>query len=276
VSARRREAPSPAAIGATLLLLVLVVADWVPLVTGGAWPRARLIGDGAKLAFVLVVTLSVWGRRGRAADPADWRRLAVAFGVIAVGDVLFLLRLHVAGIGVFALAQVALLWRHGAAVAARLRTDGWRRHGRAVAAAAGGALLLIALGAAALAALAPGARAPGAGGAVGGARVGAGAAYALVLAASLAAAWLAPRAGALPGARAVQAAVGMTLFFVCDLTVAAGQLLADPGARAVARAATFLAYAPALWLLALSGRGSWHEASGRLCSQGTPRGEETT
>jgi hypothetical protein len=56
--------------------------------------------------------------------------------------------------------------------------------------------------------------------------------------------------------------------------MAGGQLLPDPGWRSVARACTFIAYSPALWLLAVSGRGAWHGTSARVCFSRTPRGEE--
>ena len=247
--------PRATGAAAALVLAGILITDFVPLVVGGGpWPWTRAVGDAAKLAFVLLVALRVWRGRAAAVTDGDWRRLAVAFGVIVLGDLLLLLRLHVAGVVIFALAQVALLVRHGAGLPARLRADGWRRHGRALAAVVGGAVLLTALSAVALGALAPAALAPGASAPGGGLRLAVGAAYALILAASLAAAWLVPVAGVLPGGRAVQAAAGMTLFFLCDLTVAGGQILPDPALRAVARASTFVAYAPALWLLASSGR----------------------
>jgi hypothetical protein len=77
--------------------------------------------------------------------------------------------------------------------------------------------------------------------------------YALLLGGSLWVAWLAPAVAALPPLRAWQAATAMALFFCCDVTVGLGQLSGTAHAE-IMRRLTWVFYAPALWLLAASGR----------------------
>jgi len=198
---------------------------------------------GAKLAFVVILAVSVWLGSSRAASREDWRRLCVAFALVLVGDTLFFLRLPPAAIPAFMAAQVAFTWRNGRGLVDFVRAGRWRERRRRVALTAAGSLAAPGLAAAVLLASAP--RAPSV------ALLALAAAYALFLAASLCVAWLSPLVGALP--RAGQVAAAMTIFFCCDLTVGLGGLLAAPEAL-VARSLTWVFYVPALGLLAASGR----------------------
>lgn len=245
MNARRGVLGSAIWAAAASCAAAFVVLDALALARGDAALSAA--SDAAKLACVALLALGVWTGGDGAGSPEDARRLSIAFAVAVAADLAFYLRWRPLGIAGFVAAQLLLAWRHGRGLEPFLREGTWRRH-RAWLALTGLATVALFAGAGAL--LAPLAVRRGSR-----ELLALGAIYAAALAASVGVAWLSPLLGALTRRRGAQAAAGMTLFFACDVTVALGALAADRPAL-VARALTWIFYAPALALLALSGRAS--------------------
>lgn len=231
-------------LGAAACSAAFVALDGWTLLRGDRALSAT--SDALKLAVVGLLALRVWTGWAGAGSREDARRLSIAFALALAGDLAFFLRWRPAGIAGFVGAQLVLAWRHGRGLPVFLREGAWRRRRRWIGLAGLGTAALF-LGAGAL-------LGPAAARRLAPELLELGAVYAAALAASVGLAWLSPALGALAPRRGAQAAAGMTLFFACDVTVALGALAGDRPAL-IARALTWVFYAPALALLALSGRG---------------------
>jgi hypothetical protein len=229
--------------GAAACAAAFVVLEALDLLHGDRSFRAS--SDALKLACVALLALGVWLGRVGAGRREDARRVSIVFSFAVAGDVAFFFGRYATGIALFLGVQLLLAWRNGQGLPGFVLGGAWRDHRGRLALTALGAAALLGGAGAILAPLAPPRMAPG--------LLVLAATYAAALALSVGVAWLSPALGFLAPRRGAQAALGMTLFFACDVTVALGVLLPGPAAQ-VARALTWLFYASALALLALSGR----------------------
>lgn len=240
--------------GVVFLAGAFVLLDWGRLFPLPDFRRPEVgnVRAGLKLGAVYLIAALTW-QAGRAVwRRPDHRWLGWAFGAILLADTCLTSRQWLTGlvsdsvslalfagaVGLFGVAQGLLLARH---------LTGWhpaRLHPHRV----GLALLALAL--------------------LGGITwfgahyvwplAGLGAvrwllsAYLFLLGASVWAAWAARYLGHLPPANARFAALGLTAFLACDLTVVAGISLSGTTALVVG-SLTWLFYTPALYLLMLSG-----------------------
>lgn len=230
-----------------LLFLAFTALDWCRFAAGLGEETLWMVGKVLKLSFTTVCALTVFLGRRAALDGRDWKRLAVAFAIILLGDAAFFAGWSIPAVGIFTLAQIAMAVRNASGLPAFIRSGGLvRSRGRAIGAAAA----ILALDGLAIATAFRGFLTE-----AGPAMVAVGVIYALFLSASVWIAWMAPASGRFPAGSAALIAAAMTLFYLCDVTVGVGGVHEGTAAGVVARNLTWLFYGPALAMLVSSGRG---------------------
>jgi hypothetical protein len=191
----------------------------------------------AKFSVTFLSALLTWTAGGYAFNSPDATRLGTAYFFIVLGDVIFFFNVHsIWGVGSFALAHLLLIRRNAYGLSA-WPAQGWMW--ALLAAILGGSLLLMFLAFypklkrdRSYFALLTG--------------------YALVIGGSLWAALVALTTGFFPHSNAMLIAVGVTLFFLSDVCVGFYRSLPRGYQQVFATYLTWVFYAPALVLTALS------------------------
>lgn len=212
-------------------------ALWVDL---GQWGRGVANGPGSEwLRFVrtlaaVIPIVGLW--RGRTTPDARW--LTAAMALVVVADAFLILRRDLlTGIGWFAVVQAVLVGRHGRGVPLR-RWGASDARGMIAA----GCVFVALVNAWLWPSLASrGLALPVLG-------------YSVLVVTTVVVAWGARHGGPLGAGAARDAAVGMVLFALCDVTVGVGAAFGHTSAGALVRSVTGLLYTPALLLLVRSGR----------------------
>jgi hypothetical protein len=190
-----------------------------------------------KLMVTLLSAVLIWTAGNDAFDPSDLRRLAIAYAFIVLGDVIFFVNVHSRwGVLSFALAHFLLIRRNAFGISG-LPAEGtmWVL----LAAILGGSLLIVFLAFhpklkdnRPYFALLTG--------------------YAIVIGASFWAALIAFKVGFFPPANLILIAVGVGCFFLSDVCVGFYRSLPKNRTMVFATYLTWIFYAPALVLTALS------------------------
>lgn len=208
-------------------------------------PIPVIPGDPSRLlkrAVSLLALLLVWTAGPDAWERTDSRRMRALFLLIFAGDLLLLFNLNRAGIALFVLVQILMILRNSRGLAdywisGSLRQD--RLWLTASGAAAAGLWGLLAFGL-----FGPLTR--------GRELFVFIQIYIPCITLSLWVSWLTLKIGHFPRTGALLIGAGMTCFFLCDITVGLRMSLTGESARSAATALTWVFYAPALTLLALS------------------------
>jgi hypothetical protein len=196
----------------------------------------------AKFPVTFLSALLIWTAGEHAFNAADATRLGTAYFFIVLGDVIFFFNVHsVWGVCSFALAHILLIRRNAFGLIA-LPAQGWMWV--LLAAILGGSLLLMFLvfypklkHDRSYFAFLTG--------------------YALIIGGSLWAAFVALTTDFFPHGNAILIAVGVALFFLSDVCVGFYRSLPRGYSQVLATYLTWVFYAPALVLTALSGYNFW-------------------
>ena len=232
------------------LAAVYVVLDWARLCSPAGQLALSPISNALKLATSFLATGIAWSIGKDELEPGDARQFRLCFALSFIADVCFVVGVAPAGILLFAGFQVLLSRRSLRGARAAWRT---RRLPRGRLAMLGTGVLAVT--ATYLTLLVPHIEDP--------VLVIAIPIYAMLLCGSVISAWTATWIGRLPAANALLAAIGMTLFYCCDLTVGVNLVL-DPTLRPQiwSTSLTWMFYAPALVCIALSGYRAEHPVQG--------------
>lgn len=223
-----------------VLALGFLTLDWSRLLLRPADLSASAVSTWLKVGLVFLATTLAWRSSGHGLDAGDEKRFRVIFSIILCADVLFAVGLPPVGILLFAAAHVLLVRRN---------LDGLGAARDKLRAAAP---LLAAIGALAAAVIVVTVhwiyRMQG----VTPLLVVIGV-YVAMLWGSVTAAWAARFIGRYPPGNTLKMALGMTLFELCDVNVAANLALpVGDLTRVVTESLTWMFYGPALCLIALS------------------------
>ena len=109
------------------LFLVFTALDWYRLVAGLGEETLWLSGKALKLSFTTTCSLTVFLGRRAALDERDWKRLTVAFAIILLGDAAFFAGWSIPAVGIFTLAQIAMVARNASGLPGFFRSGGLRR-----------------------------------------------------------------------------------------------------------------------------------------------------
>ena len=232
----------------TALLILGIILLLFGLFSGHDWTlfflRRANLGNPeeysryAKFSVTFLSALLIWTAGASAFEPADAERLGIAYAFILLGDVIFFFNVHSRwGVLSFALAHVLLIRRNAFGLAAGPSEGAmWAL----LAAILGGSLLIMFLvfyprfrDNRPYFALLTG--------------------YAVVVGASFWAALVAFKVGFFPRGNAVLIAVGVACFFLSDVCVGYYRALPRNYSMVLATYLTWIFYAPALVLTALSG-----------------------
>lgn len=223
-----------------LLSIVFMGLDWSRLILHPASLEVSPLSNALKVCVSFLATVLAWRARNHGFSSGDEAAFRLLFSLVFVADVCFVVGLAPVGIVLFAIFQGLL---------AKRNLTGWQEAKAALtrdSAALGG----VALGVAA---------------SLGGTLFGIYhlqgvtpllfviAVYVTFLWASVVSAWASRAIGHFPRRNAGMMALGMSLFLLCDITVA-GNLALPPDSmmRVVTSSLTWMFYAPALVLIALS------------------------
>ena len=230
-----------------LLALGFLALDWSRLVLRPADLSASRWSDLLKVCLTFAATTIAWRARGSGLGEGDEKRFRVIFSIVLIADVCFAASLQPVGILLFAAAHVLLVRRNLVGLSAareRVRAQAPLLIAIALAAAAvivatvnwiyrmqGVTPLLIVIGV-----------------------------YVAMLWGSVTAAWVARAISHYPARNTLLMAIGMALFELCDVNVAANLALPVGTMRVITESLTWMFYGPALCLISLS---AWRaEAAG--------------
>jgi hypothetical protein len=233
-----------------LVLAIVVIygaflsLDWLRFFQrGDPFLRASVfLSRNLKLATTALNLALVFIAAGDAAGRRDSRIMGLIFVLILVGDALLLQGLVTPGVVLFLAVQILLMVRNGAGLAAYFSGGRWRAHALPI--LAGTALVVTGTVWLNVALLGP--------------LLGHGglfpliAAYSLVFGLSLWIAWMSLAVASFQKPNALLIALGMTLFYVCDINVGIGLSPDRTSLRLLAENLIWFFYTPALTLLALS------------------------
>lgn len=223
-----------------LLAIVFMGLDWSRLILHPANLEVSSLSNALKVAVSFLAAVIAWRARNHGLSRGDEKAFRVLFSLVFVADVCFVVGLAPVGIVLFAIFQGLL---------AKRNLTGWqdaraalRRHALAlgaVALAVAASLGATLFGIFALQGVTP--------------LLFVIAVYVTFLWASVVSAWAARAIGHFPSRNTGMMALGMSLFLLCDITVA-GNLALPPDSmlRVVTSSLTWMFYAPALVLIALS------------------------
>ncbi len=191
-----------------------------------------------KFPVTFLSALLTWLIAKDGVDTRDTRRLQLAYSLIVLGDIIFFFDVHsVIGVFAFAAAHLVLVRRHAAGLMAYPKKRGLWVLLAAILAACLAIMLVVFY--------------PMLKGNIPYFLTLSG--YALIIGASLWAAWAAAKIGFFPKSNALIIAVGVTCFFLSDVCVGFYRSLSPGQLRVFATYLTWIFYAPALVLVALSG-----------------------
>lgn len=235
-----------------LCALGFIPLDWSRLLLRPANLDVSPTSNALKLAVSFLAAVLAWRSAGRGLSAEDERAVRRLFTLIFIADVCFMVHLEPVGIALFAGVQALLVRRNAA---------GWRGASERLQRARPGLLGLSGAVALSLVATVIGIyRLQGFTPLLAVIIV-----YVSLLWASVSSAWAAVAIGRLPEPNARLLAVGMLCFLACDITVAGNLALpVDSLARVVTSSLTWMFYAPALVLIALSAHAREAPASAPL------------